>query len=399
VVKTFKYRLFPSKKTSRLLSKCLEVCRLTYNNILEKKIDLYEKEKKSLSKFDINNILTKQKENDEDLKSVHSQIIQNISKRISLAYENFFRRVKLGLEKPGFPRFKSFRRYHSFTFPQNNGSFKIEDNFLKLSKIGNIRINLHRPLIGDMKTCTIKKSKTGKWFATFSTIVENDILPENDLEVGIDLGLKTFAVFSDDSIIKNPRFFIKSEKRLKKTQSRFDKEGKGTLERQRIGKILCKVHEKVDNQRDNFCHKISREVINKYQVICIEDLDIKNMLKEKEYLKNSDDPKDRQQYNQEKQRHKNIHDVSWNRFSSLLVYKAEEAGRQLIKINPQNTSKMCSACGELVPKELKDRWHICPKCGLKMDRDKNASINILRLGLESLRRQANACLAIEAPVL
>ena len=123
MVKTFKYRLFPSKKTSKLLSKCLEVCRLTYNKMLETKIDLYEKEKKSLSKFDINNILTKQKENDEDLKSVHSQIIQNISKRVSLAYDNFFRRAKQGLEKPGFPRFKSFRRYHSFTFPQNNGSF------------------------------------------------------------------------------------------------------------------------------------------------------------------------------------------------------------------------------------------------------------------------------------
>jgi putative transposase len=211
------------------LSKCLEVCRLTYNNILEKKIDLYEKEKKSLSKFDINNILTKQKENDEDLKSVHSQIIQNISKRVSLAYDNFFRRVKQGLEKPGFPRFKAFGRYKSFSFPQNNGSFKIEDNFLKLSKIGNVRINLHRPLIGDVKTCTIKKTKTGKWFATFSTDVENNILPENNLEVGIDLGLKTFAVFSDDSIIKNPRFFIKSEKRLKKIQSKFDKEEKGNF--------------------------------------------------------------------------------------------------------------------------------------------------------------------------
>jgi len=382
MIKTYKYRLYPNKKTQRDLNKTLDICRFTYNNILQNKIEIYKKENKTPSCFDINKILTEQKKTNEDLKKVYSQTLQNVSKRVHLAYNNFFRRVKKGVEKPGFPRFKGSNRYNSFTFPQNNGSFKIIDKWLHLSKIGKIQINLHRELLGEIKTCTIKKSSTNKWYVCFTTEVEKKPLPTSDKEVGIDVGLKTFAYLSDDTIIKNPRTLKKSEKKLNKIKSRFSKEVKGTLKRRKLGKIVCKVYEKISNQREDFCHKMSRKIINKYQTICIEDLNIKSMLKNVEI-----DPSERYK---ERLKHKGMNDVCWNKFASNLIYKAEEAGRDLVLVNPRNTSKMCSVCGNLVPKELKDRIHICDKCGLEMDRDKNASINILRLGLESLREKVFA---------
>ena len=368
------------------MSKCLEVCRLTYNKILETKIELYKTEQKSLSKYDVDKLMTKQKDIDENLNLVHSQILQNVSKRVALAYDNFFRRVKQGTEKPGFPRFKAYGRYDSFTFPQNNGSFRIIDNQLKLSKIGKVRINLHRPLEGDIRTLTVRKTQTGKWYACFSSLVENEVLEENDLSVGIDLGLKTFAMFSDECQIKNPRFFKDSETRLKRFQSRFSKEEKGIPQRKKLGKILQKVHERVTFRRDDFCHKESRKIVQKYHTICIEDLNIKSMMKV---------DKD----NQDKKLHKSIGEVAWKKFTDYLTYKAEEAGRNIVKVNPRNTSKMCSGCGVLVPKELKDRVHECPNCGLVMDRDLNASLNILRLGLESLCESATPTTALEAPLL
>jgi putative transposase len=381
MIKTFKYRLYPSKKVQKTLSKTLDICRITYNNILEQRIELYKSENKSLSQFDVNNILTKDKESNPDLSLIYSQVLQNVSKRVHLAYQSFFRRVKQGTEKPGFPRFKSYNRYDSFTYPQVTKGFKIVDNWLHLNKIGKIQIKLHRDLIGDIKTCTVKRSNTGKWFVYFSTECDQQPLEELDNEVGIDLGLKTFAVFSDGNEIENPKFFIESEKRLKKIQSKFSKATKGSLERKKQGKVLCKVHEKVSNQRDNFCHQVSLKIIDNYQVICVEDLNIKKMMKVEEY-------KDGLDKKIKTQRHKNIGDVSWGKIIEYLKYKAEDAGRLLISVNPRNTSKMCSDCGTLVEKKITDRVHKCPHCGLVMDRDLNASLNILRLGLESLRRQA-----------
>jgi len=346
------------------------------------RIEKYKKENISISKYDINKIITQLKKENVELKNIYSQILQNVSDRVDKAYKNFFNRVQKG-ETPGFPRFKKHNRYRSFTYPQNNGSFKIiDDKWLHLSKIGKIQIKLHRPLYGDIKTCSIKKTNTNKWYVYFTFECDEMTLPTSNKEVGIDMGIKTFAYFSDKEIIENPKTLKKSEKKLKKYQSKFSKEKKGTEKRKKFGKILCKIHEKIKNQRDDFLHKSSRYIVNKYQVICIEDLRVKDMIKK-------DKSKDNLEKHKDKLRNKNILDVSWSTLTQYLSYKAEEAGRDLILVNPRNTSKTCSGCGNLVPKGLNDRIHRCDKCGLDIDRDYNASLNILRLGLESLEVNAS----------
>ena len=377
MTKTYKYRLYPNKKTKRELNKTLNSCRETYNYILNIKNSKYEKDKTHLSKYDVDKIITQYKKEKEELKLIHSQILQNVSDRADKAYKNFFRRIKKG-DKPGFPRFKGINRYDSFTLPQNNGSFKIiDDKWLQISKIGKIKINLHREIEGKIKSCIIKKTKTHKWYAYFISECDLNILPTNNKKVGIDVGIKTFAYCSDDNVVKNPRILKHSEKKLKKYQSKFSKQPKRSEKRKKYGKILTKIHEKIKNQRENFLHQESRKIVNKYQIICMEDLTIKSMIKKDKTKDNLEQYKDRL-------RNKNILDACWDKFINNIIYKAEEAGRTISLVDPRYTSQMCSRCGHLVPKELNDRIHRCDKCGLVMDRDKNSSITILRLGLESL---------------
>lgn len=381
--KTFKYRIYPNKKIKRILNNTLETCRFIYNKTLEIRINEYKENNKTLSLYDTNKLIPEMKEANPNICEIYSQIPQEVQLRVDLAFKNFFRRIKTK-EKPGFPRFKSKDCYDSFTYKQNNGSFKIIDNkWLKLSKIGNIQIKYHRPIEGLVKNCIVRRNSTGKWFVSFSCDVENhNILKPNEKSVGIDLGLTTFAVGSDNLKIKNPKFFKTSEKALAKSQRKLEKMVKGSEERTKQKKVIGKIHEKLSNKRNDFCHKESLKIVRKYQNIFLEDLDIKGMLKNKVV----ENPLGRYK---EKLIHKGISNVCWNQFVNFVVYKAVEAGRTAILVNPKNTSQMCSKCGTIVKKTIEDRIHNCPSCGLKIDRDLNASYNILRLGLESLHKQAS----------
>ncbi len=224
---------------------------------------------------------------------------------------------------------------------------------------------MHREIEGEINTCTIRKNAAGKWDVSLSCEVNSQVLPINTEAVGIDVGIQHFAVLSSGQEIQNPRFFQKGQKVLAKAQRRLAKEEKGTKERAKRGKIAAKVHEKIRNQRKDFCHKESRKIVNKYQFICIEDLNIKKMV-EGSYLA------------------KSITDVSWNQFRQYLTYKAEEAGRKLGLVNPAYTSQTCSQCGRREAKTLFEREHCCSACHYKASRDFNASQNILALGLDGL---------------
>jgi len=363
MLKTFKYILFPTGKQKKKLQSSLDACRWVYNKTLEARKKMWEERKESLSLYETSSLIPKWKEENPGLSDAFSQCLQNAQLRVDLALKAFFRRVKRG-EEPGYPRFRGFDRYDSFTFPQFG--FEITDNGLHISKVGTVKIKIHRRLIGKIKTCTIQRSSTGKWYACFSCEIEPKPLRKVKKIVGIDMGLSSFATFSNGEKIENPRFFKTDEAKLAKTQRRLSKAEKGTSDRIKQRKKVSHVHEKIGNRRKDFAHKLSRKLVNTYQVIAFEKLNIKEMRE-----------------NGFKGIRKSIGDVAWNQFIQFTAYKAAYAGRTVVFVDPRNTSKMCSRCGQIIEKKLSDRVHIC-SCGLTLDRDQNASINILALGMKSL---------------
>jgi len=360
--KTYKYRFYPTTKQRKALQSSLDACRYVYNETLAIRKNVWEEKKESLSLYDTNNLLVQWKKDKPDLTNAFSQCLQNAQLRVDLAFKAFFRRVKAG-EKPGYPRFHGFDRYNSFTFPQSG--FVLIGDHLKLFKVGSVKIKKHRGIDGTIKTLTICRTSTGKWYASFSCDVESQPLPKVNAVVGIDVGLSSFATLSTGEKIENPRFFKTEEKVLVKAQRKLSKQEKGTSERKKVKKIVAHIHERIANKRNNFAHKLSYKIVQAYQLIAFEKLNIKQMRE-----------------NGFKGIRKSIGDVAWSQFMQFTAYKAECAGRTVVYVDPRNTSKMCSRCGQLVEKTLSDRVHSC-SCGLILDRDHNASINILALGLKS----------------
>jgi len=343
------------------MEQTLEICRWVYNETLAMRKNAWEQEQRSISYYESKRQIPLWKKEHPEFSSVYSQVLQDISMHVDLAFKAFFRRVKAG-ENPGYPRFKGKGRYDSFTYPQYG--FNLNGDRLHLSKIGDVRIVLHRPIEGTIKTLTIRRSSTGKWYACFSVEYDPSPTPQKEMTVGIDVGLESFATLSNGEKIENPRFFRTDEKALAKAQRKLSKAEKGTPERKKARKIVAHAHERIANRRLNFAHQTSRQLVNRFGTIVFEDLNITNMQKNHCLAKS-------------------IADVAWNMFITITQSKAEEAGSRVIRVNPRNTSQMCSRCGMIVKKTLSDRIHSCPHCGLAMDRDQNAAINILRLGLQS----------------
>ena len=356
------YRLQPTKSQRSKLDQTLEVCRWVYNETLATRKNAWEQEQKSLSLYDTNKLLTGWKKERLELKAVYSQVLQNVQERVDLAFKAFFRRVKAG-EKPGYPRFRGYGWYDRFTFKQYG--FELLDNGLLLSKIGAIKIVLHRPIEGKIKTLTIRRDAVGNWYACFSCEVELEPLAANEKAVGIDVGLESFATFSNGSKIVNPRFFRRDEKELAKAQRKLSKAEKGTPERAKRRKAVQHIHQRIANRRKNFAHQESRKLVNAFGFMAFENLRIKNML-------------------QNHHLGKSISDAAWRQLIQYTTYKAENAGRVVVLVEPNGTSQRCSRCGTVVKKSLAVRVHKCPVCGLEIDRDENAAINILGLGLQSL---------------
>lgn len=367
---TFKYRIFPTKAQRTSLNETLENCRIVYNDTLALRKTSWENEKKSISLYDSNKLLTTWKAEKPSLMNVHSQVLQNVQERVDLAFQAFFRRVKSG-EEPGYPRFKGFGRYDSFTFKQSGFSLNPDNKRLKLSKIGNVKIKFHRPIEGTVKTLTIQRDRIGNWFACFSCEVEPNPLPLSTEIVGIDLGLSTFATLSNREKIERQRWMKIDEKDLKKAQTKVNESTKGSPEYRKAVLKLNHIHTRIKNRRNNFAHQESRKLVNRYGLIVFEDLNIEGM-----------------KTNGYKNIHKGIADVAWGKFVDFSQYKAEWAGRGFLKVNPKGTTQDCSGCGICVPKGLSDRVHSCPNCGLVIDRDLNAAINILARGLTGISNQS-----------
>lgn len=361
MLKVLRYRVYPTKAQKTTMNNTLELCRWTYNETLALRKDAWESEQKNIGYYDSKKMIPEWKKEKPELKTVHSQVLQEVIKRVDLAFQAFFRRVKTG-EKAGYPRFRGYGRYDSFTYTQSG--FSLDSDRLTLSKIGDIKIKLHRPVEGEIKRLNVRKMPTGKWFVSF--LVETDTpleLQKTGLSVGVDVGIKSFLTLSDGNYVPNPRFFVTEEKFLAKVQRKLSKLEKGTPERAKALKAVQRVHERISNKREDFVQKVSLNLVRNYDLITFEDLNIKGMIKNHKLAKH-------------------IADVAWNKLVTITSYKAEWAGKRVELVNPCNTSQMCSGCGEIVKKELSERIHSCPYCGLTLDRDHNAAINIITKGAQ-----------------
>lgn len=371
--KSYRYRIFPTKAQRTHLNQTLETCRQVYNSTLGLRKNAWEQERKSLTYYDTKRMIPIWKAEHPELENVYSQVLQNVTERVDLAFKAFFRRVKAG-EKNGYPRFKGFGRYDSFTYTQSG--FGLNDGKLHLSKIGSIKIKLHRPIEGTIKTLTIRRDSLGNWYACFSCEVEPCPLPLSTEMVGIDLGLTTFATFSNGETIERQRWMKQDEKELARIQRKIEKLGKGTPERRKAIKALNHVHTRIKNRRDNFAHQESRKLVNRFGLIVFEKLDIQDM-----------------QHGDNKVINRGIADVAWGQFVNHTHTKAVDAARGFLQVNPRGTTQECSGCGQIVAKNLSVRVHNCSNCGLKIGRDLNAAINVLGRGLAAIGNQS-----VEAPV-
>jgi putative transposase len=361
--KTFKYRIYPTKKQQRALNEWLRLCCEIYNAALQERRDAYQVAGKSISYSQQCIELSACKEVRPELVEVHSQVLQDAVKRVDLAFDAFFRRCKTG-EHPGYPRFKSRFRYDSLTFKQYGNSFDVQhgkkhQGTLILSKIGHVKMVMHRPIQGTPKTAIVKRTPTGKWFVSICcNDVEPEKLPESLEQVGIDVGLKTFAYLSDGSHIDNPRFFREEEQALARAQRTLSKAEKGTKEKKKRRKVVARIHERIKNRRQNFIQQQVALLVKRFGLIAVEALVVRNMVKNPKLAKS-------------------IADAAWSLFFAHLLCRAEEAGREVVRVNPAFTSQTCSACGHRQEMPLSVRVYECPNCGLVIDRDHNSSVNIL----------------------
>jgi putative transposase len=379
--KTFKFRLYPTRQQEQTLLFYLRRCRDLYNSALEERRAAYQMRRISLRCFDQINELPDLKRALPAYQEVPSHVLQEVLRRVDKTFAAFFGRVANG-ETPGYPRYKSPSRYHSFTYPDKAG-WKLKEKHLRLTGVGDVRIKLHRELQGTIKTVTIRRD-VDQWYATFSCEVPVEApLPPSQEAVGLDLGVMYFATLSTGEQIENPRHYRRGLKRLKHLSQVKDRRKKGSHRRKRAAIALAKAHRKVRNQRQDFHQQLSRRLVNKYGLMAMEDLRILHMTAAPEpkpdpdqdgaYLPNGAAAK--AGLNQ------SILDAGWGQFQSFCIVKAERAGRRVVLVDPKYTSQLCSGCGQVIKKELSERWHSC-ECGTELDRDHNAALNILFRGQE-----------------
>jgi len=350
--------MYPNRLQEAQLDLTLETCRHLYNLALADRKNAYEVDGISRTYEDQATMLTAEKK-EGNFKGVFSQVLQDVLRRLDKAFKAFFRRVKAGKE-PGYPRFKGQGWYKSFTYPQ--AGFKLEGSRLTLSKIGSIRIFKHREVEGKIKTCTIKKDNLGHWYAILVTDIDDVPQIEPEIAIGIDVGLKNLVTLSTGETIQYPRYYIKMQGKLAAAQRSKDRKKKGSKNRAKARLKEAKISRRVANLRDGFLHQVSRKLVDSADVIVFENLNIQGMLKNHHLAKH-------------------IQDHAWGKLIQFTQSKAAKAGKIVELVDARYTSQKCSQCGIIVPKTLADRVHLCPKCGLEMDRDLNASINIRTLGL------------------
>jgi putative transposase len=358
------------------LEEWLGVCCEIYNAALDERKSAYRMAGVSLSYEHQCAELPECKEVRADLSEVPSQVLQDVVKRVDLAFDAFFQRVEQG-QKRGYPRFKSRFRYDSLTFKQHGNSFQLLPSSQKnrarlvLAKLGHVKMVLHRAIKGTPKTAIVKRTPTGKWFVSISVELEEELTAQRLLPlkeaVGIDVGLKSFAYLSTGEDIANPRFFRTEEAALTRAQRKLSKAPKGSEQRAKKRKVVARVHERIGHRRKNFLEHEVCKLIKRFGLLAVEALVVRNMIRNPKLAKS-------------------IADVSWSQFFARLQAKAEEAGRQVVRVNPAYTSQTCSACRHRQPMPLSVRVYECPHCGLILGRDHTGSKNILEEALIGVGR-------------
>lgn len=351
MIKAFKYKLNPTKVQQEKLSWTLHRCRELYNAALEERITAYRKCGASINYHKQAVSLPEVKEGRPEYNDVHSQVLQDVLKRLDKAYQGFFRRVKQGA-KAGFPRFQGRNRFDSFCYPQYK---QVPTNHVYLPKIGNVRLRLSRAVEGNLKTATVKREADG-WYIVFVCEVEIQPLSATGNTIGIDLGLTDIVATSDGELIAAPKYFSKAQKALAKAQRRLARRKRGSKNREEARVQVAKLHQKVARQRSDFLHKVSTRLVTENDCIVYEDLNLKGLASG--VLA------------------KSFQDVAIGMFTFMLAYKAEYAGRQAIKVNPNYTSQDCSSCGHREKHPLWVRSFTCKECGTHHHRDINAAKNI-----------------------
>lgn len=383
--KSFKYRIYPTKSQENTMENQFSMCRYLYNWNLAERIEAYQEDGTTISYNQQQNKLPTLKEERPWFKSVHSQVLQDVLRRLDNGYQAFFRRVKNG-EAPGFPKFKKRGQWDSITFPQYHK--RPTDSFIPVSKVGKVKIVYHRDIPEEaiIKVLTIIK-EAGKWFACFSIEIPITIEPKQAQlpPIGIDMGLIDFYYTSDGSQEPVPQYLRKKEKQLQRLQRRLSKAPKGTKKYLKLLKALQKCHYRIKCQRNDFLHKKANQLLDASDTIFHEKLNVRNMIRRPKpkmdeetgkYLPNNASAK--------AGLNKSIADAGWSRFFGILQYKGKELCKQIISVPPQYTSQTCSSCGEIVKKSLSTRTHRC-ECGFVANRDHNAALNILRIGMDTLQ--------------
>jgi len=357
--KAFVYRLYPSKPQERRLEYVRETCRRFYNDCLAERKTAYEQRGERVGKVVQLRHVKERKATNPYAKDVHSHILQIVVDDLDKAFRAFFRRVKAG-EDPGYPRFKGRNRWKGFGLKEYGNGFKIDGRRLRISGIGRMAVRWHRPLEGQIKTLRIVK-RAGKWYAAFSCSTEEQPLEKTGRDVGIDVGVASLLTTSDGEKVHNPRWYRSEQQKLRMLQRRVARRKKGGSNRKKAVLALQRQHGRIANRRKDFLNKLAHSLITRYDRIALEDLRITNMVRNPHLAKS-------------------ILDASWGYLTQHLMSKAARAGRLVLLIDPRNTSQNCSRCGRLVTKDLDVRVHQCPHadCGVVLDRDHNAAINILK---------------------
>lgn len=368
-IRAYKFRIYPDEKRREAIDNTLVLSQQLYNALLDKTIETHKNNPNSkISQRVINQLMQNILKVDKRYYALYSHVRVDIRNRILRTYQNFFRRCKEKkagkVIKVGFPRFKSRDKYKSIMHIENNGSFSIEKGGLRISKIGKIKIEIHRSIEGKIKTLMIKK-EAGKFYAIFTAIKEIKQTKIKDVNpIGIDMGLNSFIAMSDGTKIQKPKFLQEKKKRLARWQRIVARRKKGSKRRARAKLKLQKEWAYVANESDDFAHKLSNKMVNlDHTSFAVENLNIQNIMKNHNLAQS-------------------IHNAAWNKFVRLLSYKAESAGMVVIEVNPKDTTKKCSNCGNMQSMPLSERTYNCNRCGLQMDRDINASINILKRARE-----------------